>query len=245
MPQPDSACPDSTYLDRSAPPPVSSAAIGRLAAAGGFGFLVASLAGDLVIGALPGPGTPAAQLVPYYAVHHAQVLTGGMLLALGGVFFVLFGLALWARIRAGVRQPAAGRTGHRRHHPGRADHPGQRGQLRRARRHRRPARRYPSRPAGLAHHGLGRLAGRQRQHLPVPAHRGGGRPAGPVRAPLAGLVRRCCSPYLTLVPGQFGFLASLAFYVWAAAAGIWLLFARQPRLARHLRPPFRKEARHA
>ena len=105
MSQPDSAYPDSTYLDRSAPPPVSSAAIGRLAAAGGFGFLVASLAGDLVIGALPGPGTPAAQLVPYYAVHHAQVLTGGILLALGGVFFVLFGLALWARIRQASASP--------------------------------------------------------------------------------------------------------------------------------------------
>jgi hypothetical protein len=49
---------------------------------------------------------------------------------------------------------------------------------------------------------------------------------------------------LTLVPGQFGFLASLAFYAWAAAAGIWLLFARQPRPhVTHV--PVQEEARHA
>jgi hypothetical protein len=98
MPQPDS------YPDQGSPP-ASPAAIGRLAAIGGIGFLVASLAGDLVIGAFPGPGTPAAQLVPYYVTHHRQVLAGGMLLALGGVFFVLFGVAVWARIRQAPTSP--------------------------------------------------------------------------------------------------------------------------------------------
>jgi len=79
--------------------PVSPAAVGRLAALGGLGFAVASIAGDLVIGPFPRPATPASQLVPFYAAHHAQVLAGGMLLGLGGVLFVPFGLAVWARIR--------------------------------------------------------------------------------------------------------------------------------------------------
>jgi hypothetical protein len=46
------------------------------------------------------------------------------------------------------------------------------------------------------------------------------------------------------VPGQFGFLASLAFHAWAAAAGIWLLLARQPRPhITHVR--VQEEVRHA
>src|ERR1700748_533496 len=79
--------------------PVSPAAARRLAALGGLGFAIASIVGDLVIGPVPAPSTPAAQLVPFYAAHHAQVLAGGMLLGLGGVLFVPFGLAVWARIR--------------------------------------------------------------------------------------------------------------------------------------------------
>src|ERR1700749_383842 len=89
--------------------PVSPAAAGRLAALGGLGFAIASIAGALVIGPVPGPSTPAAQLVPFYAAHHAQVLAGGMLLGLGGVLFVPFGLAVWARIRQAQGSPLVGR----------------------------------------------------------------------------------------------------------------------------------------
>src|SRR5690349_18087982 len=54
------------------------------------------------------PSAPAAQLVSYYAAHHAQVLAGGMLLGLSGIFFVLFGLAVWARIRQAQASPLLG-----------------------------------------------------------------------------------------------------------------------------------------
>ena len=90
---------------------------------------------------------------------------------------------------AGAGQPAARRAGGDRHHHGRADHAGQRRRLRGARRHRRPARHQPGGPAGLAHHGLGGLAGRRRQHLPVPADGSAGRPGRRSRPALAGLDR--------------------------------------------------------
>ena len=49
---------------------------------------------------------------------------------------------------------------------------------------------------------------------------------------------------LTLVPGQFGFLASLAFYAWVAAAGVSLLFTRQVRSTTSY-TAIQKEVRHA
>src|SRR6201989_333147 len=99
------------------PGTVSPVTAGRLAALGGLGFAVASIAGDLVIGPFPRPDTPAAQLVPYYAAHHAQVLAGGMLLGLGGILFVPFGLAVWARIRQAPGSPLLGAAGGVAHHP--------------------------------------------------------------------------------------------------------------------------------
>src|SRR5580692_2914517 len=105
MRQPDSrpgpGHPGASHPDGGSPP-VTAAAIGRLAAVGGVGFLVASLASDLVIGPFPGPDTPPAQLVSFYAAHHAQVGTGGLVLAVSGVFFVLFGLAMIATALAAV-----------------------------------------------------------------------------------------------------------------------------------------------
>ena len=236
MPQPD------TRLDNG-PPPAGPAAIGRLAVAGGLGFLVASLAGDLVIGALPGPGTPASQLVSYYAAHHAQVQAGGMLLALGGIFFVLFGLAMWARIREASASPllaglaviattlvalttlaSAGTYGVL----------GDIGS--------QPA----VTPAALqAWHIMGSdgsLADSASTFLFLLMAAGAGLLARSVPRWLAWSALLLA--VLTLVPGQFGFLASLAFYAWAAAAGIWLLFARQPRP--HVTyVPVQEEARHA
>jgi hypothetical protein len=96
MEQPDSQ----QHPDTGSPP-----AIGRLAALGGLGFLVTSLAGDLLIGAFPRPDTPVSQLVSFYTAHHTQLLAAGMLLALSGIFFALFGVAVWARIRQAASNP--------------------------------------------------------------------------------------------------------------------------------------------
>jgi len=50
---------------------------------------------------------------------------------------------------------------------------------------------------------------------------------------------------LALLPGPFGFLASMVFLAWAAAAGITLLVARQPRPhLTHVTVPV-QEVRHA
>ena len=239
MPQPDNA-----YPDHPAPPPVSPAAIGRLAAAGGLGFLVASLAGDLVIGAFPGPGTPASQLVPYYAAHHALVQAGGMVLALGGICFVLFGLAVWARIREAFASPllaglaiiattlvalttlASAST-----YGVLGDIGGQ------------PA----VAPAALqAWHIMGSdgsLADSASTFLFLLMAAGAGLLA-PRAVPRWLAWSALLLAVLTLLPGPFGFLASLAFYAWAAAAGIWLLFARQPR-PQITYAPVQEEARHA
>jgi hypothetical protein len=225
--------------------PVSPAAVGRLAALGGLGFAVASIAGDLVIGPFPRPATPASRLVPFYAAHHAQVLAGGMLLGLGGVLFVPFGLAVWARIRQAPGSPllaglaviattmvalttlaGAGVYGVL------GDIGGQPGIS----------------PAALqAWHIMGSdgsLADGASTFLFL------------LMAALAGLAARAVPRWLawpalllavlSLLPGPFGFLASLGFLAWTAAAGITLLVAHQsrPQLTHATTVPA-KEVRHA
>jgi hypothetical protein len=228
MQQPDSY-PDSTHPD-SYLPPVKPATIGRLAAFGGLAFGVASLAGDLTIGAFPGPDTPAPQLVSFYAAHHAQVQAGGMLLALAGVFFVPFGIAVWARIRqAGASPLLAGLT--------------MIGTALVA---------ITTLTSAGAYDVLGGIGG---QHAVAPAalqawHIMGS--AGSladsastflflVAAAGAGLLATAMPRWLAwsalalavlqLLPDQIGFFASLVVLAWTAAAGICLLFARQGRRA--------------
>jgi hypothetical protein len=224
-------------------PPVKPATIGRLATLGGLGFLATSLAGDLTIGAFPGPGTPASQLVSFYAAHHAQVLAGGLLLALSGVFFVLFGLAVWARIRQVQASPllaglavistalvamttlaAAGTYGVL-------------GDI---------GSQHAIAPAALqAWHIMGSegsLADSASTFLFLLTAAGAGLAARAVPRWLAWAALLLA--VLQLLPDQVGFLASLVFYAWAAAAGIWLLFARQPRP--HItHVPVQEEVRHA
>jgi hypothetical protein len=234
MPQPDHN-----------PGTVSPVTAGRLAALGGLGFAVASIAGDVAIGPFPGPATPASQLVPFYAAHHAQVLASGMLLGLSGIFFVPFGLAVWARIRQAPASPLLsglaviattmvalttlagagvyGVLGDIGAQPGIS-------------------------PAALqAWHIMGSegsLADGASTFLFL------------LTAALAGLAARAVPRWLawpalllavlSLLPGPFGFLASLVFLAWTAAAGITLLVAHQsrPQLAHATTVPA-KEVRHA
>ena len=222
---------------------VSPVTAGRLAALGGIGFAVASIAGDLAIGPFPGPATPASQLVPYYTAHHAQVLAGGMLLGLSGIFFVPFGLAVWARLRQAQASPLLG---------GLAVIATTMVAL--------------TTLAGAGVYGvLGDIGGQpgispaalQAWHIMGSE---GSLADGAatflflLTAALAGLAARAVPRWLAwpamllavlaLLPGPFGFLASLLFYAWTAAAGIWLLFARQSR-PRLTYPTTAKEVRHA
>ncbi len=218
--------PDSQQYPHGGAPHVTSAAIGRLAALGGVGFLVASLASDLAIGPFPGPDTPPAQLVSFYAAHHAQVQAGGILLAASGVFFILFGTAVWARIQQMAARPllagltiiatalvgvttliSAGAYGIL------GDIGGLHGVA----------------PAALqAWHIMGSdgsLANSVSTCLFLLAVAGAGILARALPRWLAWTALPLA--VLQLVPNQIGFLASLVFLVWTVAAGVALLFARQ------------------
>jgi hypothetical protein len=220
--------PDSQHYPDIGPPPVTAAATGRLAALGGAGFLVTSVAGDLVIGQFPRPDTSAGKLISFYAAHHAQVLAGGWLLALSGVFFALFGTAVWARIRQAAGNPmlaglamigvvlvavttldAAGTYGLL---------GGIGGQ-------------HAITPAALqAWHILGSsgsLADGASTFMFLLAVAGAGILARALPRTLAWSALALA--VLQLLPDQLGFLASLVFPLWAAAAGIVMLLARGAR----------------
>ena len=166
----------------------------------------------------------------YYAAHHAQVGAAGMLLAVAGLLFVPFGLAVWARIRQASGSPvlaglaiiattlvalttltsasAYGVLG---------DIGGLRG---------------VSPTALQAWHIMGSegsLAGAAATFLFLLA------------AAWAGLAVRAVPRWLAwpalllavlqLMPHPIGFFASMLFLAWAAAAGIGLLLARPSRQA--------------
>lgn len=65
----------------------------------GIAFAVLTMAGNLVIGKFPDGKTPPGQLHAYYASHHAHLTAGAALFSWGIVFFALFGVALWSRVR--------------------------------------------------------------------------------------------------------------------------------------------------
>ena len=72
----------------------------------GVVFAVVAMAGNLAIGDFPDTDTPVGKLTTYYASHHADVGRGGILLGYSVVFFALFGVALWSRVRRCAAAPA-------------------------------------------------------------------------------------------------------------------------------------------
>jgi hypothetical protein len=218
--------PDSQHHPDTGSPP----AIGRLAALGGLGFLVTSLAGDLLIGAFPRPDTPVSQLVSFYTVHDTQLLAAGMLLALSGIFFVLFGVAVWARIRQAASKPmlaglamigtalvtvttlaSAGTYGVL------GDIGGQ----------------HAIAPAALQAWHIMASAGSLADGASTFLFLVTAAAAGILAPALPRWVAWPALPLavLQLLPGQVGFLASLVFVPWAAAAGTSMLFSRPARRA--------------
>jgi hypothetical protein len=220
--------PDSQHYPDIGPHPVTAAATGRLAALGGAGFLVTSVAGDLVIGAFPGPDTPTSQLISFYTAHHAQVLAGGRLLALSGVFFALFGTAVWARIRQAAGNPILaglamiGVVLVTMTTLGGAGTFGLLGGI---------GGQHAITPAALqAWHVLGSsgsLADGASTFMFLLAVAGAGITARALPRPLAWSALALA--VLQLLPDQLGFLASLAFLLWAAVAGTVMLITRGTR----------------
>jgi hypothetical protein len=68
-------------------------------------FAVVAMAGNLAIGDFPDTDTSIGKLTTYYGSHHADVGRGGTLLGYSVIFFALFGIALWWRIRRSVAAP--------------------------------------------------------------------------------------------------------------------------------------------
>ena len=71
----------------------------------GVVFAVVAMAGNLTIGDFPDTDTSVGKLATYYASHHADLGRGGSLLGYSVVFFALFGIALWSRVRRSAAPP--------------------------------------------------------------------------------------------------------------------------------------------
>jgi hypothetical protein len=72
----------------------------RVVPLSGVLFAGLTMAGYLTIGEFPDGSTPAADLPGYYAAHGDQVTLGGTLLSWASICFAIFGVAVWARLRA-------------------------------------------------------------------------------------------------------------------------------------------------
>jgi hypothetical protein len=77
----------------------------RILPLAGVAYAALIIAGDLTIGDFPGPDTSLSELSRYFAAHSSQVLTGGELMIWGGLALGLFGIAVWARVRAVAGPP--------------------------------------------------------------------------------------------------------------------------------------------
>jgi hypothetical protein len=71
----------------------------------GVGFTVLTAVGYLLMGKNPEPDASVSAITNYWRSHHAHAQTAGILLAYGTVFFALFGVAIWSRIRSSSTNP--------------------------------------------------------------------------------------------------------------------------------------------
>jgi hypothetical protein len=82
-----------------------AATVARFAPLTGVLFAGLTLGGNLLIGPFPEGSTPAADLPAYYATHAAHVSAGGYLALVGALFFAVFGVAVWSRMRSAGAPP--------------------------------------------------------------------------------------------------------------------------------------------
>ena len=96
--------------DRNADPGVSqkNAAgwLGRITPLAGVAFAALTFAGYSTIGTFPESDVVQAKLDAFYAARHGNLVVGGWLLAWSAIFFAIFGVAVWAKIRRSNFHPA-------------------------------------------------------------------------------------------------------------------------------------------
>lgn len=80
----------------------------RLAALAGLVFAVLTVAGNGSIGNFPDGDSPLAKIVANDTARHADIARGGLLLHWAALFFAIFAVALWARVRGSVHPFIAG-----------------------------------------------------------------------------------------------------------------------------------------
>lgn len=96
----------SSTLDR--PVDRRTATLRRVVPLAGVLFAGLQAAGDLTIGPFPDGSTPAGKLAGFYAAHGGHVVLGGTLLGLGGLCFAVFAAALWSGVRGAVPTAVGG-----------------------------------------------------------------------------------------------------------------------------------------
>lgn len=80
----------------------------RIASLAGLVFAVLTVAGNGSIGDFPDGDSPLAKIVANDTARHADIARGGALLYWAALFFAIFGIALWARVRGSVHPFLAG-----------------------------------------------------------------------------------------------------------------------------------------
>ena len=79
--------------------------LGRSVPLLGAGFAVLTAAADLVMGPNPDSAASTSTITRFYSTHHARISAGGMLLAYAAILFAFFGAAVWSRIRSTSLHP--------------------------------------------------------------------------------------------------------------------------------------------
>jgi len=80
----------------------------RIAGLAGLAFAVLTVAGNGSIGSFPDGDSPLAKIVANDTGRHADIARGGALLYWAALFFAIFAVALWARVRGSVHPFIAG-----------------------------------------------------------------------------------------------------------------------------------------
>lgn len=84
---------------------MNSSRLMRLVPLTGVVFAALALAGNTSIGPFPDENTPIAKLTAFYSTHHAGVERGGVILYWSTLCLAVFALALWVRIRQSSVHP--------------------------------------------------------------------------------------------------------------------------------------------